>query len=131
MILDLALAFLAGFISCASTCVLPLVPAYIAYMGGQATLSAGQPSPGQQARLLGKAALFVAGLLSRERDLVLAMMPAVLLTSSLASHAAAVPGWSPLAIAADWLHFMATTAWLGGLASMVFVLPAVFTVTVR
>nr|MDQ6885392.1 cytochrome c biogenesis protein CcdA [Candidatus Dormibacteraeota bacterium] len=35
MILDLALAFLAGLISCASTCVLPLVPAYIAYMGGQ------------------------------------------------------------------------------------------------
>ncbi len=58
-------------------------------------------------------------------DLVLAMMPAVLLTSSLASHAAAVPGWSPLAIGADWLHFMAVTAWLGGLASMVFVLPAV------
>ena len=58
-------------------------------------------------------------------DLVLAMMPAVLLTSSLASHAAALPGWSPLAIAADWLHFMAITAWLGGLASMVFVLPAV------
>ncbi len=52
-------------------------------------------------------------------DLVLAMMPAVLLTSSLASHAAALPGWSPLAIGADWLHFMAVTAWLGGLASMV------------
>jgi copper transport protein len=58
-------------------------------------------------------------------DLVLATTPAVLLTSSLASHAAAVPGWSPLAIAADWLHFMATSAWLGGLASVVFVLPAV------
>ncbi len=40
-------------------------------------------------------------------------------------HAAAVPGWSALAIGADWLHFMAVTAWLGGLASMVFVLPAV------
>src|SRR6266568_1249621 len=58
-------------------------------------------------------------------DLVLAMMPAVLLTSSLASHAAALMDWSSLAIGADWLHFMAVTAWLGGLASMVFVLPAV------
>lgn len=61
MILDVGLAFLAGLISCASTCVLPLVPAYIAYMGGQATLSGGKPSAGEQARLLGKAALFVAG----------------------------------------------------------------------
>jgi len=58
-------------------------------------------------------------------DIALAAMPAVLLTSSLGSHAAAVPGWSPLAIAADWFHFMAVSAWLGGLASMVFVLPAV------
>ncbi|HEY0494067.1 MAG TPA: cytochrome c biogenesis protein/redoxin [Candidatus Dormibacteraeota bacterium] len=61
MILDVALAFLAGLISWASTCVLPLVPAYIAYMGGQATLSGGRPSARQQARVLGKAALFVAG----------------------------------------------------------------------
>ncbi len=58
-------------------------------------------------------------------DLVLALLPAILLTSSLGTHAASVPGWSALAIAADWLHFMAVTAWLGGLASMVFVLPAV------
>jgi putative copper export protein len=58
-------------------------------------------------------------------DLALAAMPAILLTSSLGSHAAAVQGWSPLAIAADWLHFMAVAAWLGGLASMVVVLPAV------
>jgi cytochrome c-type biogenesis protein len=61
MILDVGLAFLAGLISCASTCVLPLVPAYIAYMGGQATLSGARPTAGEQARLLGKAALFVAG----------------------------------------------------------------------
>lgn len=61
MILDLALAFLAGLVSCASTCVLPLVPAYIAYMGGQAALSGGHPTPRQQVRVLGNAALFVAG----------------------------------------------------------------------
>ena len=61
MILDVALAFLAGLISCASTCVLPLLPGYIAYMGGQAALSGEKPGTGQQLRLLGKAALFVAG----------------------------------------------------------------------
>src|SRR2546422_472526 len=37
MIVDLALAFLAGLLSFASTCVLPLVPAYVAYMGAAAT----------------------------------------------------------------------------------------------
>ena len=59
MILDLALAFLAGLLSFASTCVLPLVPAYIAYMGAAA---AGTPSTmSQQLSVVGKAALFVAG----------------------------------------------------------------------
>jgi cytochrome c-type biogenesis protein len=59
MILDLALAFLAGLLSFASTCVLPLVPAYIAYMGAAA---AGTPSTTrQQLTVLGNAALFVAG----------------------------------------------------------------------
>jgi cytochrome c-type biogenesis protein len=59
MILDLALAFLAGLLSFASTCVLPLVPAYIAYMGAAAAGT--QTSFGQQLKVLGKAALFVAG----------------------------------------------------------------------
>ncbi|HYY46482.1 MAG TPA: cytochrome c biogenesis protein/redoxin [Candidatus Angelobacter sp.] len=59
MILDLALAFLAGLLSFASTCVLPLVPAYIAYMGAAAS---GMPSTTrQQLTVLGNAALFVAG----------------------------------------------------------------------
>jgi cytochrome c biogenesis protein CcdA/peroxiredoxin len=35
--LTLGLAFLAGFISFVSPCVLPLVPAYIGYMGGRVT----------------------------------------------------------------------------------------------
>jgi cytochrome c-type biogenesis protein len=59
MIVDLALAFLAGLLSFASTCVLPLVPAYVAYMGAA---SAGtETTLRQQARVLGNAALFVAG----------------------------------------------------------------------
>lgn len=59
MILDLALAFLAGLLSFASTCVLPLVPAYIAYMG--ATAAGTTSTMRQQFTVLGNSALFVAG----------------------------------------------------------------------
>src|ERR1700682_786119 len=59
MILDLALAFVAGLLSCASPCVLPLVPAYVAYMGAAAAGT--ETTVGQQLKVLGKAALFVAG----------------------------------------------------------------------
>jgi cytochrome c-type biogenesis protein len=59
MIVDLALAFVAGLLSFASTCVLPLVPAYITYMG--ATAAGSQNSFGEQLRVVGNAALFVAG----------------------------------------------------------------------
>jgi cytochrome c biogenesis protein CcdA/peroxiredoxin len=40
--LSIGLAFLAGFVSFISPCVLPLVPAYIGYMGGRATKEAGK-----------------------------------------------------------------------------------------
>jgi cytochrome c-type biogenesis protein len=59
MILDSALAFVAGLLSFASTCVLPLVPAYVAYMGATATGT--DMSTRQQLKVLGNAALFVAG----------------------------------------------------------------------
>jgi cytochrome c-type biogenesis protein len=59
MILDLALAFLAGLLSFASTCVLPLVPAYVTYMG--AATAGTEATVRQQAKVLGNAALFVAG----------------------------------------------------------------------
>jgi len=59
MILDLGLAFLAGLLSFASTCVLPLVPAYVTYMGAAAAGT--ETTVGQQLKVLGKAALFVAG----------------------------------------------------------------------
>ena len=58
MILDLALAFLAGLLSFASTCVLPLVPAYVTYMGAAAGT---QTTVQQQLKVLGNAALFVGG----------------------------------------------------------------------
>lgn len=61
MIVNLGLAFAAGLLSFCSTCVLPLVPAYVAYMGGRAAADSGQPTAAQQARVLGNAALFVLG----------------------------------------------------------------------
>src|SRR3989442_7489854 len=59
MIVALALAFLAGLLSFASTCVLPLVPAYVAYMGAAATST--ETTLRQQVKVLGNAALFVGG----------------------------------------------------------------------
>src|SRR3989440_7460328 len=59
MIVALALAFLAGLLSFASTCVLPLVPAYVAYMGASSTGTA--TTLGQHLKVLGNAGLFVAG----------------------------------------------------------------------
>jgi cytochrome c-type biogenesis protein len=55
MIADLGIAFVAGLLSCASACVLPLLPAYLAYVGGL-----GQAGGGRLA-VLGGAGLFVAG----------------------------------------------------------------------
>src|SRR5438876_2478739 len=59
MIVDLALAFLAGLLSFASTCVLPLVPAYVTYMGAAAAGTT--MTIRQQLHVLGNAGLFVAG----------------------------------------------------------------------
>src|SRR5256886_12202879 len=59
MIVDVALAFLAGLLSFASTCVLPLAPAYVAYMG--ATATGHTMTLRQHLGVLGNAALFVAG----------------------------------------------------------------------
>src|SRR5438270_6196249 len=96
MILDLAVAFAAGLLSFASTCVLPLVPAFVAYMGGQAAAAGTEPSRRQQARLMGNALLFVlgfssafvalgasAGLLGGRLDL-LAFRPALLQLAGIA-----------------------------------------------
>ncbi|MBN1286956.1 MAG: redoxin domain-containing protein [Anaerolineae bacterium] len=43
MDVSLGLAFLAGFVTFISPCVLPLVPAYVGYMGGHTARAAGQP----------------------------------------------------------------------------------------
>src|SRR5438270_811173 len=62
MIVDLALAFLAGLLSFASTCVLPLVPAYVAYMGAA---SSGTTTTRRQQRDGGAGRAAAGGLLRR------------------------------------------------------------------
>ena len=53
----LGLAFIAGLLSFVSPCVLPLVPAYIGYMGGRMTHTVAiQTSAGTKAKLDGKSA---------------------------------------------------------------------------
>jgi cytochrome c-type biogenesis protein len=52
------LAFLAGLVSFLSPCVLPLVPAYVAYLGGRA----GEPGTPPRSRLLLAGLAFVVGL---------------------------------------------------------------------
>src|SRR5260370_30481775 len=61
MVATLALAFAGGLVSCASTCFLPLIPAYITYMGGRAMTAPDQTALRQQLRVLGNALLFIAG----------------------------------------------------------------------
>jgi cytochrome c-type biogenesis protein len=52
------LALLAGLVSFLSPCVLPLVPAYVAYLGGRA----GEPEPPPRSRLIFAGVAFVVGL---------------------------------------------------------------------
>lgn len=57
-------------------------------------------------------------------DCALATLPAVLLTSSLTSHGAALSGRQAMGIAIDWLHLLGATAWVGGLLGLLLFLPA-------
>lgn len=65
------------------------------------------------------------GLEGMAAESALATLPAVLLTSSLTSHGAALPSEAVPGIAIDWLHILGATAWVGGLVSLVLVLPAI------
>jgi copper transport protein len=56
-------------------------------------------------------------------QVALAATSLALLTSSLSSHSAALLSGSYLGVAADWLHFLAVAAWIGGLLTLAFVLP--------
>jgi cytochrome c-type biogenesis protein len=66
MLLAVPVAIIAGFVSFASPCVLPLVPGYVGYVSGWAATNAGTGSPGartgpQRSRVVAGVALFVAG----------------------------------------------------------------------
>ncbi|MDQ6883360.1 MAG: redoxin domain-containing protein [Candidatus Dormibacteraeota bacterium] len=61
MIGALGLAFAAGLVSCMSTCFLPLLPAYVTFMGGRTAATAGEPALRHQLRVLKNALLFIAG----------------------------------------------------------------------
>jgi copper transport protein len=57
-------------------------------------------------------------------ECALATLPAVLLTSALTSHGAALPNASGPGIAIDWLHIVGACAWVGGLVALAAFLPA-------
>src|SRR5262249_8825365 len=71
------------------------------------------------------------GLEDTAGDVALAATPAILLTSSLTSHGAALLSGAYLAIAVDWVHFMAVAIWIGGLVSLIFVLPVAVQASAR
>ena len=60
LLLALPIALLAGLIAFASPCVLPLVPAYLGYVGGMTALPEKGNTAGRR-RLLAGVALFIAG----------------------------------------------------------------------
>ena len=57
-------------------------------------------------------------------ECALATLPAVLLTSALTSHGAALPNAAGAGIAIDWLHIVGACAWVGGLVALAAFLPA-------
>jgi copper transport protein len=57
-------------------------------------------------------------------ECALATLPAVLLTSALTSHGAALPNAAGPGIAIDWLHIVGACAWVGGLMALATFLPA-------
>ena len=60
--LTLSIAFLAGLLSFASPCVLPLVPAYLGYLGGTTVIAVGQgETRNETARIFLHSVLFVLG----------------------------------------------------------------------
>ena len=58
------------------------------------------------------------GLRGPAGEVALAATPAILLTSSLTSHGAALLSGSYLGIAADWVHLLCVAAWIGGLVAL-------------
>jgi copper transport protein len=71
----------------------------------------------------GLALIVFGGIDGLAAECALATLPAVLLTSALTSHGAALPGGAASGIAIDWLHIVGATAWVGGLMALAVFLP--------
>jgi copper transport protein len=71
----------------------------------------------------GLALIVFGGIDGLAAECALATLPAVLLTSALTSHGAALPGGAAPGIAIDWLHIVGATAWVGGLMALAAFLP--------
>jgi copper transport protein len=56
-------------------------------------------------------------------ECALATLPAVLLTSALTSHGAALPAGAGPGIGIDWLHIVGATGWVGGLIALSLAVP--------
>lgn len=69
------------------------------------------------------ALVLLTGLEGVGSEMALAMVPAILLTSSLTSHGAGLTGISSAGVALDWLHLVSGVIWVGGLACLAVVLP--------
>jgi copper transport protein len=68
----------------------------------------------------------IGGLEGLASECALATLPAVLLTSALTSHGAALPQGALSGITIDWLHIVGATAWVGGLIGLAVVAPSVW-----
>lgn len=108
MVADLGVAFLAGLLSCASACVLPLVPAFVAYLGGVA-VPPGPARRGRRLAALAGAGLFVAGFAT---VLVALGTGAALLGASLAAYRSALVIASGVALVALGAALAAGVPWL-------------------
>jgi copper transport protein len=73
----------------------------------------------------GLALIVFGGLDGLASECALATLPAVLLTSALTSHGAALPNAAASGIAIDWLHIVGACAWVGGLVALASFLPTV------
>lgn len=85
LLLALPLALLAGLVAFASPCVLPLVPAYLGYVGGM-TQATDHGTKAQKGRLLAGVVLFIAGF----------TFVFVLFSVALAALGATLRPWLPL-----------------------------------
>jgi copper transport protein len=70
--------------------------------------------------------IVIGGVEGLASECALATLPAVLLTSALTSHGAAIPLGAAPGIAIDWLHILGATAWVGGLIGLVVLAPALW-----